>query len=1162
MSLSTNLISGLSSGFDWRTMIDQLISVERNRVTLVENQKTEYEDQLSEWQDFNSMLLSLQTSVESLQDADSFKQFTPRMTSDNVNVDGKDLLSVSTDTDAALGSYTVRITQLAASQKLSSNPFTSRTDELGSAYPGDIIINGKTVNINATDSLSDVANRINAANSGTSPSGVTASIINYGVNDYRLILTSDQTGAEGISLLNGGSADLVQQFGWKDNQTATVKNAITNGAQSDRFKSPAVAVKSYLDLSTGEASTGGLSIGGSAVTIDLSGMSLNDIKDAINDAAIGGVSAAVISEIENGTTFYRLQIDGSQTFVDENNILNTLGILDNASGDVSGAVSANTMTTDGADMTADTLLTDIDGFNTFTAGDYLSLSGTDTSGGTVGTIQLDISDSSTIQDILDVIEAQFGDVVAYVTSDGTLQVDDLTGGSSLDLTIGATIQDANSRLDFGTFSTADTRKREVVAGGDATVEIDGVAVTSDTNHIDNVIPGVTLDLQGENLDTTITLNIGHDLDAIKADIQNFVDTYNDVMTFVNTQFAYDTETQETGGVLFGDGTLRSVKSELTSLLTQDIWGVSSLFSTLGLVGIENTVDENNQLQLTIDDAALSGYLKTNFNDVVSLFAGQGTPSASTVAYIDHSRETQAGEYDIHIYQAAEPGSQTGSIDLSSGGADETLTITQGDNSAEIAITGAMTLNDIVNEINTELDTTHTQTIVGDQQLFADSTMSSVVSADTEWNSLYDNLGTALNFSNGDLITFSGTSHTGGDASGSYQITDIETDTVQGLLSAIENAFSSNASAAIDTSGRIVITDKYEGYSQLAISAITHPAEGDIFGAVDITSGAGDGSQTGRYAMAITAQKDGDRLVLQNDVYGGADFTISQDISDENYDHIIYSQTLNTTASSGGAVSVNSATTWSDIFEADVANSDTITISGKARNGTTDISGTYTITDIDSDTADGLLTAIENAYSDQGTTVTAFIQRGAIMIEDTTAGSSAISLTLTANNEGGGNLNLGSVEQVTQRDLDLGFINAAVSGLDVAGTIDGEPATGKGQLLRGNAGNTNTDGLTIRYSGTSADTDAGSVTITLGIAELFDRTIFNIVDSFDGYVAFKKDSLQDRIDYYDDRIEQMEEQLDQKTELMINKFVAMELALSELQNQSDWLTNQVNSLTTG
>ena len=39
-----------------------------------------------------------------------------------------------------------------------------------------------------------------------------------------------------------------------------------------------------------------------------------------------------------------------------------------------------------------------------------------------------------------------------------------------------------------------------------------------------------------------------------------------------------------------------------------------------------------------------------------------------------------------------------------------------------------------------------------------------------------------------------------------------------------------------------------------------------------------------------------------------------------------------------------------------------------------------------------------------------------------------------------------------------------NGLDVQGEINGEEATGKGQILTGNVGNSNTDGLAIRYTG--------------------------------------------------------------------------------------------------
>ncbi len=1031
MTESTLQISGLSTGFDWRNMIDQLMAVEHRRVDIIENKKTGYEEQLAEWQSFNTKLQALNTAVDDLKNPDNFNLFVANIASNNANYQGSDLLSVSTNSDAARGSYSVRILNTATSQKLSSNPFASHTEALGASYAGDIIINGKVITIDATDSLSYLASSINNANSGTDPNGVTASIVKYADNDYRLVLTSDETGTAGISLLNGGSGNLLQQLGWKDNQAAVVKNAITNGSQSDQFQAPNVAIQSLLGLSSGEASTGSLTIDGTAVSIDLASMSLNDIKDAINNAAIAGVSASIITEVEDGASFYRLQIDGTQTFADENNILNTLGILGHTSSDVSGKVSANALTKDGASITSTMLLTEIDGYNTFTAGgnpggDFITLSGTDTTGADIGSINFNIDANTTVQDLLDQIESSFGNVVAYTTADGKIQVDDLSGGTALTVNLAATIQDGNSQLDFGNFDTDATRKREVIAGQDAVVEIDGVAVTTASNVIDDVISGVTLNLAGASEDTTLTLNIDHDNENILSNLETFVEKYNDVMDYIDTQFNYDTEAEETGGILFGDGTLRSVKDDLTALLGTEIWGLDSAFSSLALIGIENRLNGENKLELRIDEAKLNGYLRTNFKDVVSLFVGQGTPESSLISYIGHSRDTKPGEYAIHIDQAATRAEATGSVDLSGGGINETLSITQGDNTAQIAITAGMSMNDIINEINTELDSTYAQTIVGDEQLYADASQTSVITASTTWDTIYNNLGVPLSFANDDTISFTATTNQGSDVSGTYQISDITTDTVQGLLSAIEDVFASQVSASIDSSGRIVVKDIRNGSSELAISSINHGTEGEFFGSVDITDGAGDSSQTGRYALGISASVDENNyLVLTNDAYGSA-----------------------------------------------------------------------------------------SSFS---------------------------------------------ISQVTSQ---LGLTDGEYQGLDVVGTIDGESATGSGQVLTGNEGNTNTDGLSVRYRGTDDNMDMGTIKVTLGVGERFHRTLFNITDSIDGYVTFKQSSLQDKINSIDEQIEQVEARLDKKMQRLINQYVAMELTLNQLQNQSDWLVGQTNALFNG
>jgi len=140
-------------------------------------------------------------------------------------------------------------------------------------------------------------------------------------------------------------------------------------------------------------------------------------------------------------------------------------------------------------------------------------------------------------------------------------------------------------------------------------------------------------------------------------------------------------------------------------------------------------------------------------------------------------------------------------------------------------------------------------------------------------------------------------------------------------------------------------------------------------------------------------------------------------------------------------------------------------------------------------------------------------------------------------------------------------SGAYTGLNLSGTINGETATGSGQTLTGAADNANTAGLSVKYTG-ATNGDAGTVKLTLGVAELFDRTLFNITDPVDGYVGFKQKSLQNNIESFTTQIGEMEARLDLKMEAMVNRFVVMETALSKLQTQSNWLTSQINSMTKG
>ena len=101
MALSTNMVSGLSSGFDWRSMIDQLMAVEHRSVDLVEAQKSEYQSKLEIFQTINTKLLSFKTQATVLGSSDAFNIFKSNLTTNSSTYAASDLLSVSTGAGAA-----------------------------------------------------------------------------------------------------------------------------------------------------------------------------------------------------------------------------------------------------------------------------------------------------------------------------------------------------------------------------------------------------------------------------------------------------------------------------------------------------------------------------------------------------------------------------------------------------------------------------------------------------------------------------------------------------------------------------------------------------------------------------------------------------------------------------------------------------------------------------------------------------------------------------------------------------------------------------------------------------------------------------------------------------------------------------------------------------
>ena len=141
---------------------------------------------------------------------------------------------------------------------------------------------------------------------------------------------------------------------------------------------------------------------------------------------------------------------------------------------------------------------------------------------------------------------------------------------------------------------------------------------------------------------------------------------------------------------------------------------------------------------------------------------------------------------------------------------------------------------------------------------------------------------------------------------------------------------------------------------------------------------------------------------------------------------------------------------------------------------------------------------------------------------------------------------------------LGLIGGTETlGQDVAGTINGESASGVGQILTGDEDNDNTTGIRIQVTLTADDLvsgNEGSITITKGIATLTSELLARTTDVSTGTLTYRANALQKQIEDIGNQIDDVEERLEKRREDLYKQFYELEQALGAFQSQSAFLEN--------
>jgi flagellar hook-associated protein 2 len=238
-----------------------------------------------------------------------------------------------------------------------------------------------------------------------------------------------------------------------------------------------------------------------------------------------------------------------------------------------------------------------------------------------------------LNDLATYINNQNIGVTASVLTDSSgaiLSLVSQTSGTAGALTITDNTGTSGSGGMGFTAATQDVNGTEVPLGTDATLMVDGVPVTSGSNTVTGVIPGVTLTLSGAST-TPVTLAIQPDLTQASTAINNFVSAYNQVMTDINNQNTYSGS--GTPPPLLGDPSLDLLQSQLLNAVTTSMSGndgavnLQSIGIQLQEDGTLTVASSSSPVSMDLNDA-----LANDFSAVQNLFqsASSSSPGVAQV----------------------------------------------------------------------------------------------------------------------------------------------------------------------------------------------------------------------------------------------------------------------------------------------------------------------------------------------------------------------------------------------------------------------------------------------------------------------------------------------------------------------------------------------------
>lgn len=280
---------GVGSGLDVNNVIGQLLAIERKPIQQIQSQVNSLQGAISSWGQIKAGLAKLQDAATKLSSQEFWQSTT--VTSSN-----QDVVTARNNGSPQPQNLSIRVLSLAQSQAVHSGTFpnasplgmSGRLDLSIGSWSGSSFTPASTpisVNISASDTVENIATKVNQANAG-----VTAVVVRS-AGQSQLVFKSNQTGAangfeikaydSANNLITDGSTGL-GALSYFNNGSSVVGQTLSSAAQNATIEIDGVNVTS--STNTFNDAISGLSVEAKSVSTSPINISVSTDKAAIADA--------------------------------------------------------------------------------------------------------------------------------------------------------------------------------------------------------------------------------------------------------------------------------------------------------------------------------------------------------------------------------------------------------------------------------------------------------------------------------------------------------------------------------------------------------------------------------------------------------------------------------------------------------------------------------------------------------------------------------------------------------------------------------------------------------------------------------------------------------------------------------------------------------------